>query len=104
MIYDGRWKLSKYATGEIVLFDLQEDPMEQINLAGERNLVDRYRQLDSILTQEILASSEESYHDRKVFEGKPPIDDEQFGKRGWKRPYPRSVTTEVRWISSRNAG
>ena len=31
MIYDGRWKLCKYATGEQVLFDLEEDPSEQHN-------------------------------------------------------------------------
>ena len=32
MIYDGQWKLCKYSTGEVLLFDLSKDSNEQHNL------------------------------------------------------------------------
>ena len=35
MAFDGRWKLSKYSTGERLLFDLENDPHEQRNLIAD---------------------------------------------------------------------
>lgn len=50
MAFDGRRKLAKYATGEVLLFDLKTDRLEQTNLAGDPAHVARYRQLDIELT------------------------------------------------------
>jgi arylsulfatase A-like enzyme len=96
MIYDGRWKLAKYITGEVVLFDLLEDPEEQNNLAGDRAVNGRLLELDSTLSREIQASLIVSHHDRKVYSDKPPTEDEEFGRRGWRRTYPRSVMDSLR--------
>ena len=89
MIYDGRWRLSKYSTGETLLFDIREDPLEQRNLIRESEYAEIYRNLDSRLTQSIMHSIEEANHDRMVYT-KDLASDDRFGREGWKRPYPRT--------------
>ena len=41
----GRWKLSRYSTGETELYDLKTDPLELTNLARDATYADTLRQL-----------------------------------------------------------
>jgi arylsulfatase len=50
MIQEGPWRLSKYATGETLLFNLEDDPREQRNLAADPAHAATYRELDARLT------------------------------------------------------
>ena len=87
MAFDGRWKLSKYDTGERLLFDLETDPHEQRNLIADPSARSELARLDAALTQEIMRSVVLSYEDRRVY----TIDksgDLMFGREGWQRPYP----------------
>jgi arylsulfatase len=90
MIYDGRWKLAKYATGEILLFDMENDPLEQRNLASDAAYLDRYLELDVCLTRAIMESVMASHFDRRVYTF-DLAGDLTFGKEGWQRPYPQRV-------------
>jgi arylsulfatase A-like enzyme len=90
MLFDGEWRLSKYATGEDLLFNLLLDPLEQHNLAGDASYLDVKRQLDKELTQAIMASISESHFERRVYAG-DLSQDPGFGREGWQRPYPREL-------------
>lgn len=88
MLYDGRWKLCKYATGDVHLFDLAQDPHEQVNRAHDPACLDRLLAMDARLTQEIMRSIVSSHHDkaldtREAYWGTPV-----YGKQGWRRVYP----------------
>jgi arylsulfatase A-like enzyme len=89
MIFDSAWKLAKYATGEQLLFNLETDPTEQHNLIDDPASAVHLRALDAVLTQEIMRSTTQSHSDKRVYtadlSGNP-----EFGKEGWRRPYPRS--------------
>lgn len=90
MAYDGRWKLAKYATGEHLLFDLENDPQEQRNRIGDPDAQEMRFRLDQALIQEIMRSVVQSYADRRVY----TVDksgDRDFGKEGWQRPYPQPL-------------
>jgi hypothetical protein len=90
MIFDGVWKLAKYATGEQLLFNLGDDPMEQYNLINDPASAERLAALDAALTQEIMRLMTQSHADKRVYttdlSGNP-----EFGKEGWRRPYPRPL-------------
>jgi choline-sulfatase len=90
MIFDGEWRLHKYATGEVLLFNLLQDPQEQHNLANSARYLDVYRRLDKELTQAIMASTSESHSERRVY-ARDLSQNPSFGREGWKRPYPRSL-------------
>ena len=90
MAFDGEWKLAKYATGEIVMFNLRDDPGEQRNLAGDPAYADVYRRLDAELTNEIMESVRFSMHDRLAQSG-DMSQDPSFGREGWQRPFPAPV-------------
>ena len=90
MAHDGRWKLCKYSTGECLLFDMENDPHEQRNLVADPSAGDVYARLDAALTQEIMRSVVQSFHDRRVY----TVDksgDADFGREGWQRPYPQPL-------------
>ena len=91
MIYDGRWKLCKYATGDILFFDVKSDPTEERNLAGDPAHLSRYLQMDAVLTQEMLRSITAANADRRVYTGNSMWNDPDFGKRGWQRVYPQRI-------------
>ena len=90
MLYDGTWRLSKYDTGETLLFNLREDPMEQHNLARNSAYQETLARLDAELTQAVMESIKEANHDRLVYTG--DLSQRQwFGHEGWRRPYPRPI-------------
>ena len=90
MIYDQRWKLHKYATGETLLFDMANDPTEQNNLMKDNQYWAKYLELDTKLSQAVMRSLSLSHEDRRVYTASLSSDP-QFGKEGWQRPYPKQV-------------
>jgi arylsulfatase A-like enzyme len=44
----GRWKLTRYSTGETELYDLKTDPLELDNLARVTSYADAVRQLETL--------------------------------------------------------
>lgn len=88
MIYDGRWKLAKYATGENLLFDIENDPNEQHNLAQQNRA--KVQELDTLLTQVIMQSITTSHEDQRVYSDSL-YNDPAFGKEGWQRRYPQPL-------------
>ena len=88
MIQEGEWRLSKYATGETLLFNLHEDPDEQKNLAADPAHAATYRDLDARLTTWIMRAMIESHHPERVYV-RDLSQDPTFGREGWRRPYPR---------------
>jgi arylsulfatase A-like enzyme len=95
MIYEGMWKLSKYATGEILLFNLEKDPTEQHNLAKDPQHREMYQRLDTLLTQEVMRSFRESHEVQRVYT-KSLSSDPGFGKEGWQRVYPQDISGTIR--------
>ena len=91
MIYDGQWKLCKYASGEVLLFNLSEDPNEQHNLMKEGRYQEEYIRLDRELTREIMNSMSLSHESKRVYAKTTLAGDPSFGKEDWQRPYPRNI-------------
>lgn len=93
MIYDGTWRLCKYATGENLLFDIAQDPSEQRNLFHDSSHLPTRERLDAMLTQTIMSSIRQANHDRRVY-----VSDlsqcPAFGREGWQRRYPRPVPSQ----------
>jgi len=88
MAFDGRWKLAKYASGEVLLFDLASDPDEQQNLAADPGHAETLRKLDAEMTAEVMGSALFSMRDRLAAN----VDlspDTAFGREGWTRPFPQ---------------
>lgn len=91
MIYDGSWKLGKYDTGEILLFNLDDDPQEQRNLAADPAHQQTYLDLDSRLTQAVMRARVRSHVDKRVYSQVSLSGDPGFGSEGWQRRYPQWV-------------
>ena len=91
MLHDGRWKLHKYATGEILLFDLEEDPDEQRNLIGDPAHAQKFLELDTRLTREIMRSIAASHHDKGLDSNNVLWSSEEFGKQNVPRTYPNPL-------------
>ncbi len=89
MNFDGQYKLHKYSTGEVLLFDMEHDPQEQRNLASSADYQNVLRRLDAELTAHIMDSTRESWHDRLAQNG-DMSQDPSFGREGWQRPWPNS--------------
>ena len=90
MNFDGRYKLHRYATGDELLFDMENDPTEQRNLAADSGYADLRRRLDAELVSEVMVSMAQSTHDRLAHAG-DMSQDPAFGREGWRRPWPHSV-------------
>ena len=88
MIYDGAWKLVKYANGDVHFFNRAEDPHEQRNLARDPAHAARYFEMDVRLTQEIMHSIVEANLEKSVDTGNGLWSDVEYGKEGYQRPYP----------------
>jgi len=93
MAFDGEWKLVKYASGDVLLFNLREDPNEQENCVADEECQSIYRRLDASLSAEMLKSINEAHSDKVVAhtEGGSHYNNEEFGKPGWERRYPETV-------------
>ena len=91
MNFDGRWKLHKYATGEVLLFDIEEDPDEQRNLVGDPAHLQKYLELDAELTRQIMRSLSVSHVDKGLDPSNVLWSNENFGKQNWQRTYPNSI-------------
>ena len=90
MIYDGRWKLAKYSTGENVLFDLTNDPLEQTNRINDPSVFANLDQLDAELTSYIMEQYRIAMHDRLAHSG-DMSQDTGFGREGWSTQFPSPI-------------
>ena len=88
MLYDGEWKLVKYAGGGSLLFNLREDPQEQRNLARDANSGGIYHRMDAELNEAIMSSVNLSHFEKRVYTH-TLSGSKDFGRVGWPRPYPR---------------
>ncbi|MBT5874936.1 MAG: sulfatase-like hydrolase/transferase [Candidatus Latescibacteria bacterium] len=88
MVFDGTWKLCRYTTGESLLFNLQEDPREQLNRIDDPTCQDVLRRLDADLTSDMLRSIADSNQEKLVAHS-ALYDETEFGRKGWKRRYPQ---------------
>jgi arylsulfatase A-like enzyme len=90
MIDNGEWRLSKYGTGEALLFHRIEDPDEQHNLYMDAAHLKARSRLEAELTRAMMASMREAHHERRVYV-RDLSQTTWFGREGWQRPYPRRV-------------
>jgi arylsulfatase A-like enzyme len=95
MIYDGIWKLAKYSSGEVLLFNLADDPTEQRNLLKDPQHQEKFLALDALLTQAVMRSVRESHEMQRVYNN-TLSSDPGFGKEGWQRAYPQDITKTIR--------
>ncbi len=83
-------RLSRYATGESLLFDIHNDPKEQRNLLNDPGCLAVRNRLESELAHHVMESMAESHFPRRVYV-RDLSQSEAFGREGWQRPYPRDV-------------
>lgn len=89
MLTNDEWKLCRYdeERGGDMLFNLKDDPEEQINLANNPDYYPVKSKLDNILTDRIIKSTLRA-HAEKQCTVVGDIGEGDFGQRGWKRSYP----------------
>ena len=87
---DGEWRLSKYNTGEYLLFNVTDDPQEQHNRYFDPACADVRHALDVQLTQAVMRGIHDANHDRRVYV-RDLSQRTWFGREGWQRPYPRRM-------------
>jgi arylsulfatase A-like enzyme len=92
MLVRDQWKLAKYAGDGAMLFDLQEDPTEQCNLAHRDSHAQLYRSLDAELTASVMDSLDASHADKRVYT-RTLSGSREFGRPGWPRNYPTDIRT-----------
>ena len=73
-----------------MLFDLDQDPSEQHNLAQKGSHAEVYRRLDAELTSAIMDSLDASHADKRVYTH-TLSGSQEFGRPGWPRVYPMNV-------------
>lgn len=88
MIYDGEWRLSRYGSGDALLFNIKDDPDEQHNLFNDNKYLEIRNRLDTELTRAIMRSVARANHDQIVYT-KDLSQQPLFGREGWQRPYPK---------------
>ncbi len=88
MLFDGTWKLSKYGTGEVTLFDLKDDPKELVNRVREPKCLDRYMDMDTRLSQSIMQSMAIANEDKTVDPRNSLWSSRRYGMQGRMRIYP----------------
>jgi arylsulfatase A-like enzyme len=90
MLVREQWKLIKNASGHTMLFDLEQDPTEQRDLAQESSHAEVCRQLDAELTAAVMASIDLSNADKRVYIH-TLSGSQEFGRPGWPRTYPTDI-------------
>lgn len=88
MNYDGEWKLAKYSSGEVMLFNVKDDPGEQDNRIEDPDCQEIYRKLDGELTAHMLRSINLAHAEKQV---NASWEDDGFGAEGWQRTYPQPL-------------
>ncbi|QUI22112.1 sulfatase-like hydrolase/transferase [Vallitalea pronyensis] len=83
------WKLCRYKKGLTQLFNLNKDPYEQVNLAYTQENMDIFKKLDAYMQKRIVESIYEANMD-KIVDKTTSLDEDDYFKRHWKRPYPVS--------------
>ena len=91
MNFDGTWKLVRYVGGAQLLFNVDEDPGEQVDRLADPACDSVLRRLDAELTQELLRSADAANSDKRVAHA-PLYDDPEYGQAGWTRTYPQSYS------------
>ena len=87
MNYDGQFKLHLYRSGESLLFDLANDPDEQVDLIDDPAYADVRHRLEEEMRLEVMHSIEACTQDRLAQRG-DMSQDPAFGREGWRRVYP----------------
>jgi arylsulfatase A-like enzyme len=88
MVTDDRWKLARYRNGDAMLFDRENDPLEQRNLAYLAEHAEAMRRLDRIMQEELLASIVAGHGDKIVVtHDREPA----FSRPGFPRAYPHPL-------------
>ncbi len=93
MIDDGRFRLSRYKTGEVTFFDRHLDPDELNNIAEDKQFACDFRRLDSALQCSVFENLPKGHSALKL--PGSLYNKQSFGKRRWSRPYPGSKTGPV---------
>jgi len=88
MNYDGEWKLAKYPSGDVMLFNVKDDPGEQNNRINDSECQEIYQRLDGELTAQMLRSINLAHSEKLV---KTSWEDDDFGAGGWQRTYPQPI-------------
>ncbi len=105
MIRDGRYKLIYYATGNHrQLFDLQEDPNELVDLAGDPDHAETLKRLTEVLVGELYGGDEAWVQDGRLV-GRPDRPFTPGPNRGltsqrglhWPPP-PRTDMPQIKWF------
>ncbi|WP_226782436.1 sulfatase family protein [Oceaniglobus trochenteri] len=87
MARDDAWKLVRYANDTEALFDLRNDPGEQVNALTLHP--DQRRRLDAALASCLLDGLRAAHADKRV-PAAQAAPDHGFYQRGWQRPYPNA--------------
>lgn len=87
MVTSNHWKLCRYANEHTMLFDLSNDPQEQVNLAYDPSYTSTLKQLDGLLQKFVLESLKDSTCNLRV-ETHELNPQSEFSQRGWQRPFP----------------
>lgn len=80
-------KTRNLSIGVNVLFDIEKDPTEQVNLIDDPLYKDVVKELNQIMIKEIFSSILAANDDKVVNRG-GIVGEGPFGERGWKRTYP----------------
>jgi arylsulfatase A-like enzyme len=86
MYLSGAWKYAKYSTGEITLFNLEDDPFEQENRAHRPESAAVLLECEQALSIQMLGQVYKGHHD-KLVDG-ASWDNVAFGKESFVRQYP----------------
>lgn len=89
MVHDGRWKFHVYDTGDLLLFDLDNDPLEQHNLATDSACSEELLRLQAVLANEIMGAMQVAMNDRLVGPATEVGLDPAFGREGYRVQFPR---------------
>jgi arylsulfatase len=91
MVIADKWKLCRYKNSHVALYNLNDDPHEQCNLAYQPHTLNDLRRLDEILQRNLIESlmmaNGDKFVEKSRYQGRG-----EFGERGWQRPYPASLT------------
>ncbi len=88
MYLSGEWKYAKYATGEITLFNLKEDPQEQRNRIHDPACHQLFLECEQALCREMIPLIHAGHHDKVVECGDFLWASEEFGRESYVRTYP----------------